>query len=147
MNTLSAEEQARASSILRPKEQLLWAGKPRPSVEGAQRGGILARLCKLFGGSSTPDESTDELYLITSKRVIILPRSGEPQEWFLMLGMVQAVEERSDGSGDIILDYDLNITTGERTPRGLLRLPEVGKVAPVLNSAIDAAYNASPWSV
>lgn len=146
MDTLSAEEQARISSILRPKEQLLWADKPRPFGKVTKRG-FLSGMRKLFGGSSGSSGYTDELYVITTKRIIILPRSGEPQEWFLMLGMVQKVEEHPDGSGDIILDYDLNITTGERTPRGLLRLPEVAKVAPILNAAIDAAYNASPWSV
>ena len=141
MNTaLTAEEQARLAAALRPGEQCLWQGKggAEPSVQTA---GFLARL---FGKKMQPAGGA-VLYAITAKRVLAIPPQGEPQEWFLMLGLIQSVEEHSDGSGSIIFDYeDLN---GRKIPRGIIAVPQVGLVKNLLADAIDAAYNASPWSV
>ena len=72
------------------------------------------------------------------------PQGGE-QEWFLMLGLVQAVNTRPDGSGDIVFDFE--DAGGQRVPRGIIGIPAAAQVAQLLADAIDAAYNASPWSV
>lgn len=139
MNALTPEEQNRLNAALREGESLLWQGKGcAASVPPA---GLLARL---FGRKVQPASATT-LYVITPKRVLALPSQGEPQEWFLMLGLVQAVNEQPDGSGDIVFDYVEN--AGQKVPRGLIGIPQVGQVRNLLNDAIDAAYNASPWSV
>lgn len=141
MNTaLTAEEQARLAAALRPGEQCLWQGKggAEPSVQTA---GFLARL---FGKKMQPAGGA-VLYAITAKRVLAIPPQGEPQEWFLMLGLIQSVDERPDGSGSIIFDYEEQ--NGQKIPRGIIGVPQVTQVKNLLADAIDAAYNASPWSV
>ena len=142
MNTaLTADEQARLAAALRPGEQCLWQGKGGAAPAATPPAGLLARL--LGRKHQTTGEST--LYAITAKRVLALPLHGEPQEWFLMLGLIQSEEEQPDGSGSIIFDYEeLN---GRKFPRGIIAVPQVGLVKNLLADAIDAAYNASPWSV
>lgn len=139
MNALTPEEQNRLNAALREGESLLWQGKG--GAASVPPAGLLARL---FGRKAQPASATT-LYAITPKRVLALPSQGEPQEWFLMLGLVQAVNEQPDGSGDIVFDYEEN--AGQKVPRGLIGIPQVGQVRNLLNDAIDAAYNASPWSV
>lgn len=147
MTHLTAEEQAKVSSLLRPKEEVLWAGKPITASPNAAPVTLMSKFRSIFRAHKASVDTGSELYIITSKRVMILPKAEQVQEWFLMLGMIQATEERADGSGDIILDYDIDLSSGERTARGLLNLPNISMVLPILRSAIDAAYNASPWSV
>lgn len=139
MNTLlSSDEQARLTAVLRPGEELLWQGKG--TVDTCSRPGFLARL---FG--KTPPPQSDCLYAVTARRVLMLPPAGEAQEWMLMLGLIQSVDERPDGSGDIVFDYEE--TNGQKRPRGIIGVPQVASVRNILASAIDAAYIASPWSV
>lgn len=141
MNTvLTAEEQTRLAAALRPGEQCLWQGKggAEPSVQTA---GFLARL---FGKKMQPAGGA-VLYAITAKRVLAIPPQGESREWFLMLGLIQSVDERPDGSGSIIFDYEEQ--NGQKIPRGIIGVPQVTQVKNLLADAIDAAYNASPWSV
>ena len=137
---LTAEEQARLAAALRPGEQCLWQGKggAEPSVQTA---GFLARL---FGKKMQPAGGA-VLYAITAKRVLAIPPQGEPREWFLMLGLIQNVKEQADGSGSIIFDYEEQ--DGQKIPRGIIGVPQVVQVKNLLADAIDAAYNASPWSV
>ena len=135
----TADELARLSAALRPGEQPLWQGKG--SAAHAAPAGFLARLL----GRNPVQQTEVTLYAITPKRVLALPPQGEVQEWFLMLGLVQAVNTRTDGSGDIVFDFaDLG---GQRVPRGIIGIPAAAQVAQLLADAIDAAYNASPWSV
>ena len=135
----TADELARLSAALRPGEQPLWQGKG--SAAHAAPAGFLARLL----GRNPVQQTEVTLYAITPKRVLALPPQGEVQEWFLMLGLVQAVNTRPDGSGDIVFDFaDLG---GLRVPRGIIGIPAAAQVAQLLADAIDAAYNASPWSV
>ena len=139
MTDLSAEEQARLSAALRPGEQLLWQGKG--GAAAAAPAGFLARLL----GRKSEQQTEVTLYAITPKRVLALPPQGGEQEWFLMLGLVQAVNTRPDGSGDIVFDFE--DAGGQRVPRGIIGIPAAAQVAQLLADAIDAAYNASPWSV
>ena len=150
MNTLSADEQARITAILCPQEEILWVGKPLGTVSAAapQPVGLIARLKGFLGSKAqaAPTGATP-IYLLTGKRVVVLPVVGEPQEWPLMLGMIQKVNEEPDGSGDVIFDHDYDERTETRTPRGFLRVADVDRVRMLVSSAADAAYNASPWSV
>lgn len=139
MMTLTSEQQARLAAALREGETPLWQGCGGAAAD-APKSGLLARL---FGKTASSGESS--LYAITAKRVLVLPPRGEVQEWFLMLGLIQDVNERPDGSGDIVFDYVEE--NGLRIPRGLIGIPRVQEVKNLLASAIDAAYNASPWSV
>ena len=139
MPELTADELARLSAALRPGELPLWQGKGgAPAVAPA---GFLARLL----GRKSEQKTEVTLYAITPKRVLALPPQGGEHEWFLMLGLVQAVNTRPDGSGDIVFDYEE--IGGQRVPRGIVGIPAAAQVAQLLTSAIDAAYNASPWSV
>ncbi len=141
MNTaLTAEEQARLAAALRPGEQSLWQGKGGAAAS-APPAGLLARLF----GKKPQTGGAGTLYAITAKRVLAIFPQGEPQEWFLMLGLIQSVEEQSDGSGSIIFDYEEQ--NGQKVPRGIIGVPQVARVKNLLADAIDAAYNASPWSV
>ncbi len=140
-SSLSPYEQARLNAVLRAGERVLWQGKGGAG-SSAPPAGLLARL---FGRKKAQSATATMLYAITARRVLALPPQGEPQEWFLMLGLVQAVNEQPDGSGDIVFDYEE--TAGQKVPRGLIDIPQVGQVRNLLNDAIDAAYNASPWSV
>lgn len=139
MSDLSAEEQARLSAALRTGEQPLWLGKG--GTAAAAPAGFLARLL----GRKSEQKTEVPLYAITPKRVLALPPQGGEQEWFLMLGLVQAVNTRPDGSGDIVFDFE--DAGGQRVPRGIIGIPAAAQVAQLLADAIDAAYNASPWSV
>ena len=139
MPDLSAEEQARLSAALRTGEQPLWLGKG--GTAAAAPAGFLARLL----GRKPHQQTEVTLYAITPKRVLALPPQGGEQEWFLMLGLVQAVNTRPDGSGDIVFDFE--DAGGQRVPRGIIGIPAAAQVAQLLADAIDAAYNASPWSV
>ncbi len=136
---LTPEQQARLAAALREGESPLWQGCGGAAA-AAPKPGLLARL---FGKTAPVGEAS--LYAITAKRVLALPPQGEVQEWFLMLGLIQDVNERPDGSGDIVFDYVEE--NGLRTPRGIIGIPQVQEVKNLLASAIDAAYNASPWSV
>lgn len=136
-NQLTPIEQRRLNAALRPGEHVLWQG--RGSAAPLQKTGLLARLM----GKAPAAEPM--LYAITAKRVLAVPPQGDPQEWFLMLGLIQGVEERTNGSGNIVFDYEEN--DGQKVPRGLIGVSQVAQVRNLLNDAIDAAYNASPWSV
>lgn len=137
---LTADEQTRLAAALRPGEQCLWQGKGG-AVASAPPAGLLARLF----GKKPQTGGAETLYAITAKRVLALPPQGEPQEWFLMLGLIQRVEEQADGIGSIIFDFEEQ--NGEKIPRGIISVPQVVQVKNLLADAIDAAYNASPWSV
>lgn len=139
---MSPAEQQMLASALRAGEMPLWTGKGGAAASAPQKGGLLRRLfCK-----AAPAAPASVLYAITPKRVLALPvQGGAVQEWFLMLGLVQAVNEHSDGSGDIVFDFDE--VAGQKVPRGLIGISGVAQVRNLLNDAIDAAYNASPWSV
>ena len=137
---LTPQQQARLAAVLREGESPLWQGCGSTS-SAASKPGLLARL---FGRPAAPT-GEPTLYAITARRVLVLPPQGEVQEWFLMLGLIQEVNERPDGSGDIVFDYVEE--NGQRIPRGLIGIPQVQEVKNLLASAIDAAYNASPWSV
>ena len=139
MSDLSAEEQARLRAVLRTGEQPLWLGKG--GTAAAAPAGFLARLL----GRKSEQKTEVTLYAITPKRVLALPPQGGAQEGFLMLGLVQAVNTRPDGSGDIVFDFE--DAGGLRVPRGIIGIPAAAQVAQLLADAIDAAYNASPWSV
>ena len=136
---LTPEQQARLAAALREGESPLWQGCGGAAA-AASKPGLLARL---FGKPAPVVEPS--LYAITARRVLVLPPQGEVQEWFLMLGLIQDVNERPDGSGDIVFDYVEE--NGLRTPRGIIGIPQVQEVKNLLASSIDAAYNASPWSV
>lgn len=141
MNTaLSSDEQARLAAVLRPGEQCLWQGKGGAAAS-VPPAGLLARLF----GKKPQTAGAETLYAITAKRVLAIPSQGEPQEWFLMLGLIQSVDERPDGCGSIIFDYEEQ--NGQKVPRGIIGVPQVTQVKNLLADAIDAAYNASPWSV
>ena len=136
---LTTDEQSRLNAVLRPGETVLWHGRGSAGASAAPAG-FLARL---FRRAEAAPACT--LYAITAKRVIALPPQGSMQEWFLMLGLIQSVEERTGGCGDIIFDFEE--IDGHKVPRGLINIPAVGLVRNLLSDAIDAAYNASPWSV
>ena len=136
---LTQGQQNRLAAALREGEIPLAQGCGG-AIAAAPKPGLLARL---FGKTAPVGELS--LYAITAKRVLVLPPQGEVQEWFLMLGLIQEVNERPDGSGDIVFDYVEE--GGQRIPRGLIGIPQVQEVKNLLASAIDAAYNASPWSV
>ncbi len=137
---LTVDEQARLAAVLRPGEQCLWQGKGG-AAPASQSAGLLGRLL----GKKRQAAGAITLYAITARRVLALPPQGEPQEWFLMLGLIQRVEEQPDGNGSIIFDFAEQ--NGEKVPRGIISVPLVAQVKNLLADAIDAAYNASPWSV
>ena len=139
MTSLTPEEESRLAAQLRPGESPLWQGKGN-AVAAASAPGFLARL---LGRNPAPQSAV--LYAITPKRVLALPPQGEPQEWFLMLGLVQDFREYGNGCGDIVFDYAEE--SGERVPRGIIGVADAAHVHTLLRDAIDAAYNASPWSV
>ena len=55
------------------------------------------------------------------------------------------LREHGNGCGDIVFDYTEE--SGERVPRGIIGVAHAAEVHTLLRDAIDAAYNASPWSV
>lgn len=85
-------------------------------------------------------------FAITSKRLLLFTDSAAPREWFLMLGMIQGLKLQADGTGDITIDYDLS-PAGDRILVGMFGIANAQQVHDLLASAIDTAYNASPWSV
>lgn len=148
---LNADERALLQSNLREGEELLWAGRSGAAAPVVQAVETPSFWRRIFGGkrsvleqAAAPGEYA--VGAITNKRVLLLPPAGEPQEWFLMLGMIRAFESQPSGTGSIILDYEL-AQDGERKPIGLLNIADAESVHTLLCSAIDAAYNASPWSV
>jgi hypothetical protein len=151
MDKLSTDEQARVTATLRPQEELLWVGKALAVIPTAQPQrplGLLAKFKKLLSSPpQTAATTAGPLYLLTAKRAVVLTSSGDIQEWPVMLGMIQKVNEEPDGSGDVIFDHDYDERTETRTPRGFLRVVDVDRVRMLVSSAADAAYNASPWSV
>ena len=140
---MSPAEQQMLAAALREGETPLWTGKGGAAAASApQKGGLLSCLFR----KPAPAAPAGVLYAITPKRVLALPvQGGGAQEWFLMLGLVQAVNERPDGGGDIVFDFDE--VNGTKVPRGLIGISNVAQVRNLLNDAIDAAYQASPWSV
>ena len=62
-----------------------------------------------------------------------------------IMGVRGSSFSRPDGSGDIVFDFE--DAGGQRVPRGIIGIPAAAQVAQLLADAIDAAYNASPWSV
>ncbi len=146
--TLSPEQQNILTSALREGESLLHAGTcgGTATPPAVVKSSFWARL---FGKKNPPATlltvAATSFYAITSKRVILFS-NGSQKEWFLMLGMIQKFEQKENGYGDIVLDYDLT-PSGERVLLGLLNIAEAEKVHNLLASAIDAAYHASPWSV
>jgi len=103
-------------------------------------------LGKKVGDNVSVSATADSFFAITAKRVILVEGDTEPREWYLMLGLIQDFKQYDNGNGDIIFEHTLN-EAGERTPMGLLNIADAAKVHTLLGSAIDAAYNASPWSV
>ena len=139
---MTPAEQQILAAALREGETPLGTGKGGAAAAAPRQTGLLRRLfCKADSAALT-----SMLYAITPKRVLALPvQGGEAQEWFLMLGLVQAVNERPDGGGDIVFDFEE--VNGSKVPRGLIGISDVAQVRNLLNDAIDAAYQASPWSV
>ena len=132
----------RLASVLRPGEEPLWLGKSAALGGAASgRGSFLTRLFR----RAPQFTSASTLYAITPGRVLAITPDGSCCEWFLMLGMIQQVDEHADGSGSIIFDYEED--AGSNIPRGIIGIPAVAQVRNLLADAIDAAYNASPWSV
>ena len=139
---MTPAEQQMLAAALREGETPLWTGKGGGVAAAPQKTGLLSRLFRKADSAAL----TSMLYAITPKRVLALPvQGGEAQEWFLMLGLVQAVNERPDGGGDIVFDFEE--VNGSKVPRGLIGISDVAQVRNLLNDAIDAAYQASPWSV
>ncbi|MBR5330071.1 MAG: hypothetical protein IKV13_01150 [Akkermansia sp.] len=138
---MTPAEQQTLAAALREGETPLWTGTGGAAAPPRQTG-LLSRLFRKADSAAL----TSMLYAITPKRVLALPvQGGEVQEWFLMLGLVQAVNERPDGGGDIVFDFEE--VNGSKVPRGLIGISDVAQVRNLLNDAIDAAYQASPWSV
>ena len=138
---MTPAEQQILAAALREGETPLWTGTGGAAASPRQTG-LLSRLFR----KPEPAAPAGVLYAITPKRVLALPvQGGEAQEWFLMLGLVQAVNERPDGGGDIVFDFEE--VNGTKVPRGLIGISDVAQVRNLLNDAIDAAYQASPWSV
>lgn len=136
---LTPAEQQTLVQLMREGEQMLWAG--RGMAASVPPPGLLARLL-----GKAPAGAAGCLYAITNKRVLALPEQGsEPQEWFLMLGLVREVRENAGGCGDIVFDYEE--AAGRKEARGILGVEAVSQVRNLLQDAIDAAYAASPWSV
>ena len=84
------DDQARLNAVLREGERVLWQGKGG-SGPAAPPAGLLAR----FFGRKAQAAPATMLYAITARRVLALPPQGEPQEWFLMLGLVHNVFSHS----------------------------------------------------
>ena len=146
--SLSPEQQNILTAALREGETLLHSGPCGLAVTPpvVEKSSFWSRLFGKKNTSVAPAVvSSGSFYAITSKRVILFS-AGTQKEWFLMLGMIQKFEQKDNGYGDIVLDYDLT-SSGERVLLGLLNIADAEKVHNLLASAIDAAYHASPWSV
>jgi len=140
------------AASLRDGESVLIAapcGLPRHAPAAATpKSSFWARLFgkKTPAGGVASGHTNADFFAITTKRVLVFSGSAEPKEWFLMLGMIQRFDVNPDGSGSIILDYELT-ADGERRLLGLINIADAENVYNRLRSAIDDAYNASPWSV
>lgn len=147
---LTALQQQRLTSLVREGESLLYAapcGGRDSSPHVVKKNSFWARLLgKKVGDNVSVSATADSFFAITAKRVILVEGDTEPREWYLMLGLIQDFKQYDNGNGDIIFEHTLN-EAGERTPMGLLNIADAAKVHTLLGSAIDAAYNASPWSV
>ena len=138
---MTPAEQQILAAALREAETPLWTGTGGAAAP-PRKTGLLSRLFR----KPEPAAPAGVLYAITPRRVLALPvQGGEAQEWFLMLGLVQAVNERPDGGGDIVFDFEE--VNGSKVPRGLIGISDVAQVRNLLNDAIDAAYQASPGAV
>ena len=86
------------------------------------------------------------VYLITNKRALIL-RPGiffKPQQvaWPITPGMVLAVKEKGDGSGDIVLGYKSYQVNNQPAPEGFLNVPQVQTVYAALQAQMGGAASA-----
>lgn len=140
-------------AALRPGESVILAAPcgeaPQAAPVAAPKSSFWARLFGKKAAAAAPAPriaAGDSFFAITSKRVLVFDGAPEPREWFLMLGMIQRFDLNPDGSGSIILDYELT-QAGERRLLGLFNIADAENVHNRLRSAIDEAYNASPWSV
>lgn len=155
LTLLSASEQQKLTATLRDGERLILAAPCRSSVASAPAA-VAAQpprsLWQRFFGKKAPAhvapavEQADAFFAITNKRVLLYTAATEPQEWFLMLGLIQDFALQADGTGNIVFDFAVD-EQGDRTPQGLLGVANAQQVHDTLASAIDEAYNASPWSV
>ena len=145
MSALSPTQQQTLNAALREGETVLHAapcGSGTPVA--APKSSFWARL---LGKKARPVTAGADFFAITAKRVLLFnAASSTPREWFLMLGMIQDFTLHADGSGSIVFEYNL-AADGTRSPIGLLGIANAQQVHTLLASAIDAAYNASPWSV
>lgn len=148
--SLNATQQQWLSAALREGESLLCAAlccgyQGAVSLPSKPKSSFWSRL--LGKKNESPQfAALPHFFAITSKRLLLFTDSVAPREWFLMLGMIQGLKLHSDGSGDITIDYDLS-PAGERILVGLFNISNAQQVHDLLASAIDTAYNASPWSV
>ncbi len=135
---------------LRTGEDVLWCGRATPCHTTQRAGSKPGLLKRIFGSRCAENQeiapSISHLYILTSKRILDVVNGTLQREWMLMLGMVQNIETREDGTGDIIFDYELPAGQTKRIPCGLLNVPNVADVQKKLAAAIDAAYMASPWT-
>lgn len=145
------EENRQLQAMLRPNEEILWQGCgldcPHETVKPPT--GLLQRLRALCTAAAPPVSGaphSTKRYILTSKRVLQLQDGCLTQEWPLMLGMIQKVENSPDGSGSIIFDYIQPAGSGEPQACGILQVEDVAAVHAKLAAAIDAAYLASPWT-
>lgn len=154
MTGVTADEMAAIRALVRAGEEVLWAGRGIRSEVAAskapQKKGMLQRMCALFTsapGAVQPAAATADgpVYVLLPTRVLEVQEGAVQHEWMLMLGMVQKVVSREDGSGDIVFDYEPQ-ADGGMLPRGLLGVADVTAVRDKLHAAIDAAYMASPWT-
>ena len=147
MSALSPTQQQILTAALREGETVLHAapcGSGTPVA--APKSSFWARLLGKKARPVTAGAGAD-FFTITAKRVLLFnAASSTPREWFLMLGMIQDFTLHADGSGSIVFEYNL-AEDGTRSPIGLLGIADAQQVHTLLASAIDAAYNASPWSV
>ena len=147
---LTAAQQQRLAGVLREGEHVVYAAPCEDAtttpLPAPTKSSFWARLLgkKTTTVSSMPRD--DAFFAITAKRVLLFTSADTPREWFLMLGLIQEFKQKDNGYGDIIFENSIN-EAGLRTPIGLLHVADAQKVRDLLSSAIDAAYNASPWSV
>lgn len=147
-NLLSATQQQRLAGVLREGEQLVCAAPCADTLTPFPAKPKTSLWARLFGKKETVASMPcrDAFFAITAKRVLLFTSDDTPREWLLMLGLIQEFKQKANGYGDIIFENSIN-EAGLRTPIGLLHVADAQKVHDLLSSAIDAAYNDSPWSV
>lgn len=150
---MTPDERMQMNQVLTPGEEVLWMGRSRCKAQGGgctPRVGVVQRLLAWLAGGQPAKQPMSmgaaHIYVLTNKRVIDMQRGALQKEWPLMLGMVQKVETRADGSGDIIFDYEIGSDAAQVIPCGLLQIEDVSTAHAKLAAAIDAAYLASPWT-